>query len=94
MLININNYQIIVIVNLSVIKNFILTFLANEREFFIWIKKDAYDLKVINRNLLLIKNKKMNQITKLLLVETPQYYEKIIFNILLMAKYNIILRMP
>ena len=40
------------------IKNFISSFLANRKKVFIQIKKDTYNLIVINRNLLLSKNKK------------------------------------
>ena len=38
MLININKYQLIAIFDLSIIRNFILLFLANKKQFFIWKK--------------------------------------------------------
>lgn len=72
-------------------KNFILSFLTYNKVFFIWAKNDAYDLIVIDRNSLLSWNRRINNKTKLLLVVTQQYYEKIIFHIIQMVNYNIIL---
>ena len=39
-------------VDFSIIKNFILSFLDNKKRFSIQSKEDAYNLIVINRNLL------------------------------------------
>ena len=55
------------------------------------MKKDNYNLIVINKNLLLNKNKKINKKIKLLLIMTSQCYKEISFDIILITNYNIIL---
>ena len=44
--------------------------IANRKEFFIWMKKDVYNLMVIHGNLLQNKNIKVNKKIELLLVAT------------------------
>ena len=68
MLININRYKVIVIVDFSITKNFILLFLASRKKFSIYIKKYVYILIFINKNLLLNKNERIEKKIKLLLV--------------------------
>ena len=68
--ININKYLLIVIVGFSIIENYILLSLVNGKKFFIQIKKNAYSLIVIIKNLLFGKNIKIDKKTELLLVIT------------------------
>ena len=75
-------YWLIARVDFGIIKNFISIFLFNKKRFFIWKKKDANNLLVINRNQLLSKNGKIDEKTELLLFITQQYKEKIIFDII------------
>ena len=49
---------------------------------------------VMNKNLLLSKNRRVDKKTKLLVVATQYYYKKNIFNLIQMMTYNIILGMP
>ena len=63
--ININNYQFKAIVNLAITRIFIIPSLANRKEFSIWKKKATYNLIVINKNLLLSKNRKIDTKTEL-----------------------------
>ena len=42
-------------------KNFILPFLVNEKQFSIWIKVYIYNLIIINKNLLLSQNSKIEK---------------------------------
>ena len=51
-------------------KNLVLPFLVNKKKFFIWKKGDTYNLRVIDKNLLLSKNGKLDKKTELLLVAT------------------------
>lgn len=69
-LININKYQFIVIVNSGTIKNLILLSLANPKKFSIQKKKDIYNLMVIDKYLLLSKNRKIGEEIKSLPVFT------------------------
>ena len=47
---------------------------------------------IINKNLLLNKNEKINTKTILLSIAIQQYYEKLIFDIVQMITYNIVLK--
>ena len=42
------------------IKNFILLFLVNKKDYFIQIKENTYNLIIINANLLSTENRKIN----------------------------------
>ena len=88
MLININRYQLIVIVELSITENFILIFLANKKRFSIYKKEDTYDLIIIDKNPLLSIKEKVNKKTKPSLIATQQYYKKIIFDIIPISTQN------
>ena len=57
-------------IDFGIIENFILPSLFIKKEFSIWKKVDAYKLIIIDRNLLLSKNKKVNKKTKQILVRT------------------------
>ena len=69
-------------VNSGIIENVISVFLFNNKKFSILKKKNIYNLIVIDRNMLLTKNKKLNKERKLLLVITQYNYENISFNII------------
>ena len=62
--------------------------------FFIKKKKDTYNLIVINKNLILSKNRKLNKKIEPLLVATQQHQKKITFDIIIIVTGNIILEMP
>ena len=49
-----------VIANYSIKKNFMSLFLINKKKLSIWKKENIYDLIVINKNLLLNKNRKVD----------------------------------
>ena len=53
--------------------------------------KKCYDLIVINKNLLLSKNIRIDKKTELLLVITKYYYKEINFDIIWIVIHNIIL---
>ena len=55
---------------LDIIKNFILPFLANRKVFFIEIKSNLNNLIVINKNLSLSINRKVDKKIELLVVVT------------------------
>ena len=50
-----------VIVDLGITEKFILPFLINKRKFSILIIKNAYDLIIIDRNLLLSQNRRVDK---------------------------------
>ncbi len=54
--------------NFNTINNFIVKALVKRKEYFIRKKLNAYNLIIIDKNLLLAKNKKVNKETKLLLI--------------------------
>ena len=62
--------------------------------FFIKKKKDTYNLIVINKNLILSKNRRLNKKIEPLLVATQQHQKKITFDIIIIVTGNIILEMP
>ena len=59
-LININKDWLRTIVDFEEIENFILLSLVNKKEFSIQAKKNIYNLIVINKNLLLSKNREVD----------------------------------
>ena len=50
-----------VIVYFTIMRNFILIFFSKKKKFFIWIKKNYNNLRVINKNLLLSKNERIDK---------------------------------
>ena len=56
--------------NSSMIENFMLLSLAKQKKFLIQINEDTYNLMLIDKNLLLKKNKKVDKEIKLILVAT------------------------
>ncbi len=53
-------------INFDATNNFIIKALIKRKEYFIRKKFNAYNLIIVNRNLLLDKNEKVNKETKLL----------------------------
>ena len=47
-------------INIDIIENFISLFINNKKEFFIYKKKNTYNLIVINKNSILNKNRKVD----------------------------------
>ncbi len=81
-------------INFNTIDNFITKALVERKEYFIRKKSNAYNLIIVDENLLFDKNKKVNKETKLLSIAIQQHYEKLIFNIVEIIIYDIILEMP
>ncbi len=80
-------------INSSAISNFIIKAFVKRKEYSTQKKSNAYNLIIVNENLLFNKNEKMNKETKLLLIAIQQHYEKLIFNIMKIIIYNIVLEM-
>ncbi len=55
-------------INFNAINNFMIKAFVKRKEYFIQKKFDAYNLIIINGNLLFDENEKVNKETKLLLV--------------------------
>ena len=53
-------------INSSAINNFIIKALIERKDYFIRKKSNAYNLVIVDKNLLLAKNKKVNKETKIL----------------------------
>lgn len=49
---------------------------------------------LIDKNLLLGQNKKLNKNIKILAIITQQYYKENIFNIVLIANHNLVKKIP
>lgn len=54
--------------DLDITKNFTSPFVANKKRIFFWKKNNAYNLKFIDGNLLIKKNRKVDKKTDSLLV--------------------------
>lgn len=70
MLININRYWLMVIVNFGIIRNFISLSSIYRKVFSIWSKKNVYTVIVIDKNFLLSKNKRVDKKTEVPLIAT------------------------
>ncbi len=81
-------------IDFDTISNFMIKALVKREEYFIRKKLDAYNLVIVDKNLLLNKNERINKETKLLSIAIQQHHEKLIFNIVRIVTYNIILEMP
>ena len=55
-------------INFNAINNFITRALVKIKKYFIRKKSNAYNLIIVDKNSLLVKNKKVNKETKLLLI--------------------------
>jgi len=64
--IKINNRRFIAIIDFNIINNFIIKTLIKRKKYFTQDKSNAYNLIIVNKNLLLDKNKRVNKETKLL----------------------------
>ncbi len=53
-------------INFNTINNFMVKALIKRKEYFIRKKFNAYNLVIVDKNLLLVRNKKVNKETKLL----------------------------
>ncbi len=53
-------------INFNAISNFMIKALVERKEYFIRKKSNAYNLIIVDKNLLLDKNKRVNKETKLL----------------------------
>jgi len=59
---------LIAIVDFNIINNFITRALVKREKYFIRKKFNAYNLIIVDKNLLFARNKKVNKETKLLLI--------------------------
>ena len=82
MLININKYRFIIIINSDIKEIFILLSLVNRKKFSIYKIKNIYNLILIYGNSLISKNKRINKEIDILLVLNQKYYKKVIFDII------------
>jgi len=64
--VKINSYQLIAIIDSDTTSNFIVKILVKREKYSTQKKLDIYNLVIVDRNLLLDKNKKVNKETKLL----------------------------
>ena len=55
-------------INFNAINNFIIRAFIKREKYFIWKKLNAYNLVIVDKNLLLVENEKVNKETKLLLI--------------------------
>ena len=53
-------------INFDTINNFIIKVLIKRKKKFTWKKSNAYNLVIVNKNLLFVENKRVNKGTKLL----------------------------
>jgi hypothetical protein len=53
-------------INFNIISNFIIKALVEREEYFTQKKSNAYNLVIVDKNLLLVRNKRVNKETKLL----------------------------
>ncbi len=90
-LIKINNCRFIAIIDSSTIDNFMVKTLVKREKYSTQKKSNAYNLIIVDKNLLLDKNRKVNKETKLLSIAIQQYYKKLIFDIVKIVIYNIVL---
>ena len=67
-LIKINDRQFIAIIDFDAIDNFITRVLVKREKYFIRKKSNAYNLIIVDENLLLARNEKVNEETKSLLI--------------------------
>jgi hypothetical protein len=67
-LIKINDCQFTTIIDFNIIDNFIIKVFVKRKEYFIQKKFNAYNLVIVNKNLLLAKNKRVNKEIKLLFI--------------------------
>ena len=74
--------------------NFMIKALVKKKEYSTQKKSNAYNLIIVDENLLLNKNKRVNKETRLLSIAIQQYHEKLIFNIVKIITYDIVLKMP
>ncbi len=65
-LVEINDRQLLTIIDFNAIDNFITKALVERKEYFTQKKFDAYNLIIVDKNLLFARNKKVNKETKLL----------------------------
>ena len=56
------------------------------------VKKNVFDLIIINENSIFSENEKMNTKIKLLSITIQQYHEKLIFNIVRMITHDVVLK--
>ncbi len=66
--IKINNCRLIAIINFNATNNFIIKTLVKREEYSTQKKSNIYNLIIVDKNLLLDKNKKVDKETKLLLI--------------------------
>jgi hypothetical protein len=80
-------------INSDAIDNFMTRALVKRKEYFTQKKSNAYNLVIVDENLLFNENEKMNKETKLLSITIQQHHEKLIFNIVKIITHDIILEM-
>ncbi len=65
-LVKINDCRLTTMINFDAIDNFIIKAIVKREEYSIRKKSNAYNLVIINKNLLFARNKRVNKETKLL----------------------------
>jgi len=89
--ININKRKTHAIINLRTTGNFISTKFAQKNNVFIVKRETQYKLKILDKQKIVYNNKIGDIIIIRLPIAIGVYYEKITFNIIKIAIYNVIL---
>ena len=92
-LININEYRFTTMIESNATKKFYVIKFDKKKTFIYSLKKNVYNLIIINENSLFNENEKMNTKTKSLSITIQQHHEKLIFDIVQMITYDVILKM-
>jgi len=91
--VKINDRRLIAIVDSGATGNFISRSLAEREGYSTQKKSDAYNLIVVDGNLLSDGNERVDKETKPLSIAIQQHYKELTFNIVEMATHNIVLGM-
>ena len=90
--ININEHRFTIIIDSNATENFMSQNLIKENVYLL-LKKNVYNLIIINENSLFNENEKMNTKIKLLSIAIQQHHEKLIFDIVQMITHDVVLKM-
>ena len=86
-------HRFITTINFDAIKNFVSSFLVNEKSLFIQKKKNAYNLMIINEDSLKNNDEMIIEKIILLTMTFQQHHEEFILNVVRMINHDVVLKM-